>query len=1363
MSTQLFPKKQWIVIVLLAFALLLGVSAIVRSPSAIAGPVPTPVKQIGPLSPGPDLVIESITLDPAAPELDEEFDINVRVKNQGDTDVTTSFRVYLYVDPVDQPPTDTTPDTSWTSMYGLNAGASYNWTRMGETFTTGGCHDIYAWVDKTGAVAEDDEGNNVAHIRVCIGDGDGDPYEPDNPCEMAKPITTDGTTQTHNLAPVGDVDWVKFDAVANVTYVIEALNVGADANVVLSLFSQCGAPPCLGGGQRIEWTAPVNGTFYVKVEHHDDTYDAGQSEYTLSVTAQDDCANDAYEVDNTCTAARDISTAGSVQRHLFCSSGDVDWVKFSAMAGVTYTIQGQNVGAGADVVLSLFDRCGVPPGFGGGQRIEWVCPADGTYYVKAENHDPARYGAAITYDLSISGGGGCTPDDFEVDDAAASARPIAVDGAAQTHTFCPAGDRDWVQFNAASGTRYTIETSSLGSESDTFVALYGTDGTTLIAWDDDSGPGLGSRITWDCPAGGTYYIKVRHYNPQAAGADTRYDLTVSTVPCQPDAYEQDNTYTAARGIPTDGSTQDRNFCGAGDVDWAKFVAQAGVNYVIKTSGLGPSCDTVIHLYASDGVTQLAANDDYGSGMGSRIDFVFSTSDTYYVKVRHYNAGHSGAGTEYKISVKQGSEPTPTPTPTVTPTPTPTPPPSEVKTLILVNRERVAHHHGDGAANSLMAKLNDLSQHDLVRGVVVQVENNGAVAQAYVEWDTELTSTEKANAVAGAVRNLVLSYLDSIDSIEYVVIVGDDRIIPFRRTLDRTNHPEHHYESASRSTTVGAACDDDMTLTDDYYVDREPIWWNGHEVYLPDLAIGRLIETPSEIEGLIDEFIDNNGQTNVSKVLVTGYDFVRDAAREMADLLCQDVGPTHVDDGLIGGSWSGGELRDKQLHTSPRFDVQSINGHANHWTEGAPGSGNCTAGDVVGATSDLGGVLIYALGCHAGLNVPPDNDTHPLDLAQAFLGEGASYVANTGFGWGVRGLVGLSERLMIDFTRAFLTHDSATIGKALTAAKQAYYQQATQFSDHDEKVLIESTLYGLPMYQLNTGAVLGDEDPFAGDVTFQAGGQALPLDEDLLSGTVGFSLKDSFVTMPIESHPDGFGNYYSLSGYISTGPLEPTQPLYFRELEPPAGRQVRGLIMTSASYTDTTGFDPVIGLAENEFVTSMTEPDYDAVGWHPAVPFGLFRPNRSNPEATLLFSMGQYDIEGQTERLYDGAHLDVYYSGSPDYLEPTVRWVGGVRAASEGKAYVKIEAMDSSGIQRVNVAYTDGTGQWRSQDLSYDSRTQKWFGSFPATADTVCFVQVVDRAGNVAVDTNKGSYYRFATGEPPSLMYWVYLPVVTRGR
>ncbi|MBI3611233.1 MAG: hypothetical protein HY204_11120 [Nitrospirae bacterium] len=70
-------------------------------------------------------------------------------------------------------------------------------------------------------------------------------------------------------------------------------------------------------------------------------------------------------------------------------------------------------------------------------------------------------------------------DGFEPDDTAATAVPIAVNVAPQTHTLYPAGDTDQVSFPAAAGTTYTIETSGLTNGADTFIEVLDGNGNVV--------------------------------------------------------------------------------------------------------------------------------------------------------------------------------------------------------------------------------------------------------------------------------------------------------------------------------------------------------------------------------------------------------------------------------------------------------------------------------------------------------------------------------------------------------------------------------------------------------------------------------------------------------------------------------------------------------------------------------------------------------------------------------------------------------------------------------------------------------------------------------------------------------------------
>ena len=52
----------------------------------------------------------------------------------------------------------------------------------------------------------------------------------------------------------------------------------------------------------------------------------------------------------------------------------------------------------------------------------------------------------------------------------------------QTHNFDTAGDVDWIRLDTVSGNQYVVSTTNLGSECDTALSAYESDGTTLISY-----------------------------------------------------------------------------------------------------------------------------------------------------------------------------------------------------------------------------------------------------------------------------------------------------------------------------------------------------------------------------------------------------------------------------------------------------------------------------------------------------------------------------------------------------------------------------------------------------------------------------------------------------------------------------------------------------------------------------------------------------------------------------------------------------------------------------------------------------------------------------------------------------------------
>ena len=127
----------------------------------------------------------------------------------------------------------------------------------------------------------------------------------------------------------------------------------------------------------------------------------------------------------------------------------------------------------------------------------------------------------------------------------------------------------------------------------------------------------------------------------------------------------------------------------------------------------------------------------------------------------------------------------------------------------------------------------------VEGEVVSVPSG-----YYDSWDQQPWNVELANGVTEHIRSLILGYLQSQPSIKYVVLVGDDEVIPQRRVPDGTVlSNERAYADFSALTSdspLPPSMYDSQMLTDDFYVDTQPIAYDGHFPLHPDPLRSRVL-------------------------------------------------------------------------------------------------------------------------------------------------------------------------------------------------------------------------------------------------------------------------------------------------------------------------------------------------------------------------------------------------------------------------------------------------------------------------------------------------------------------------------------------
>ena len=451
------------------------------------------------ISAGPDLTVQSLTIQPPNPAPGQSVTVTVVIKNIGSQTASNGFYTHLYIDPSQNPPTTTTPSTTYMGWFlGLNPGATFSWSYTDYEFSTAGCnHTVYAWVDRNNTVTEDDENNNLLNVNLCVGSGAVDSYEPDNTCEQAAAIATDGVSQSHNFYPAGDEDWYSFYGVGGREYVIRASNLGDGTDLRLSLLNRCAeVPPSFGSGEEIRVTLPVSGTYYIRAINENSS--TVSTTYTLSVNAGFDCSG-YFEPNDSRETARSLPTDGNTQRHTFCAPNDEDWVKFDVVGGITYTVEAVVVGTAVDPVLQGFDPA-TETYSSITNSLQFGASVSGIYYVRATNVLTEVYGTNTEYDLRVTTQT-CTGDDYEPDNNRESAQTVQINGPEQVRNTCPAGERDWAKFTATAGITYTLETVNIGSKSDTSICLFDNLGTQIRCANED-GFRSGARITWQATASG---------------------------------------------------------------------------------------------------------------------------------------------------------------------------------------------------------------------------------------------------------------------------------------------------------------------------------------------------------------------------------------------------------------------------------------------------------------------------------------------------------------------------------------------------------------------------------------------------------------------------------------------------------------------------------------------------------------------------------------------------------------------------------------------------------------------------------------------------------------------------------------------
>ncbi|MDC7784345.1 M10 family metallopeptidase C-terminal domain-containing protein [Rhodoplanes sp. TEM] len=256
------------------------------------------------------------------------------------------------------------------------------------------------------------------------------------------------------------------------------------------------------------------------------------------------------------------------------------------------------------------------------------------------------------------------PDIIETTDASAgttTAYSLQIGQIAQGR-LSAAGDHDWYRVTLTAGQIYTVALVGTGTSgvTDPYLQIYGTNGSTVVASDDDSLPNINSVVTFTASTSGTYYIDAGAYNNSGAG---QYGVSITTgtraivdVPMGAgiiDAYGGSSEY-AWSATPGTGATVTVGFRVTDDglePNFSQFSAQQRTALEAVLQLYRDVCGlNLVNSGQTDNATILLSNYNYNDNSGGYAQYPGSTAASSQAGNIHINI----AGGNSTTSVPVGS-------------------------------------------------------------------------------------------------------------------------------------------------------------------------------------------------------------------------------------------------------------------------------------------------------------------------------------------------------------------------------------------------------------------------------------------------------------------------------------------------------------------------------------------------------------------------------------------------------------------------------------------------------------------------------------------------------------------------------------
>jgi YVTN family beta-propeller protein len=800
---------------------------------------------------------------------------------------------------------------------------------------------------------------------------------------------------------------------------------------------------------------------------------------------------------------------------------------------------------------------------------------------------------------------------------------------------------------------------------------------------------------------------------------------------------------------------------------------------------------------------ITYNDEGGLSAKTATVNTWQATGSFYIQVTGNNGAYD-PGNDFQISVNSGTASCPS---SVVPmgSPPPAAPAVGVQTVILTDSSRLS---GTSAAiANVTSQLQTLSRRPEVAGTVVDMAGNGRVRALNAQADANPGCVFAKNLVASAIRDVVNSYRAN-NPLKYVVIAGPDNVVPFFRHPDQTlignetgyNPPVANDSASDATLRLG------YTLTDNDYGSSIDLISQSDSFPVPDLAVGRLVETASEISGMLQAYLGTQGGVlpTPTSSLVTGYDFLDYPAESVAADLAAGTGK--APDTLIAPqgaapaeSWTATQLKNAVLD-SGRHDIVFLAGHfsAND-TLAADYETDMITTDMAQSTVDLVNSLVFSAGCHSGYNIvngdAVPNVTLTLDWPEEFAQKQATLIGGTGYQYGDTDFIAYSEQIYASFAHLLRQGSGPVpIGEALLQAKQDYLTNTADLDAMGQKAVYEAELYGLPMASINLpdGRIPAPSDTsVVGSTTAVATnpGSTLGLRSAQVSVTPNLTSNTVALNDVTNANSAVSATYLSGDDGVTAEPYQPVLPVESDNVSVP-GESLRGAVFLGGSYTDTPGVTPLTGAPATEirgvhtgFQSSVFYPEktwnvnyFDALDGNGTGATRLVVTpvqDRSDPAPATTDTRRQFSsmnfalfYSNNTTTYGSGATAATPFTAGP----PQISKVQSRVDASGDTVFfcATIGADPVAGVQDAYLTYTDpsaGAPNWTSLALTQGGcnpsllwsglapgDSTSWGGQLRLTgldATSLRFlVQAVSGAGLVSVDDNLGQDYPLTS--PPVL-------------